>query len=199
MRRFPFALLLGVVMVLALSAFAHSAPTGAQTDAVKIRVDTVKTTPAVITVNVAETAPAILRTADNPQAAPVIGIGLTFLFIIGHLTYLRSPLKYCDTQRFTNSTGGDLAAGAWVAIEDIYGILLENTANGAEGVVIVGTDSQGYECAKDAVAVAAGEDAYLIVASSLVTNVVGANIRIGRFVESAAGGVARVRTKLQQA
>lgn len=112
------------------------------------------------------------------------------------LTHLRSPLGNCGTQKFTNDTGAAIPSGAIHNAGDLYGPVLETTADGAEGVIIYRTDSQGYNSAKAAVAVTEGETAYLIIATGLVTNADGggANPQIGHFAESAGAGVARVRT-----
>lgn len=132
-------------------------------------------------------------------AAP--GAGIVFaLFVGATMEILRAPLSGTGggTLKFTNTTGGDLASEAWVVVNERLGILLEACADGEEGMIVYQTDSQGAWLQKAAVAVAEGEDAYLIIATGLVTNdpAAAANPRVGFFAEAAASGTARVRTVL---
>lgn len=115
-------------------------------------------------------------------------------FAMGSLVYLRSPLGECGTLRFTNGTGAALAAGTIILHNNKVGIVLETTANAADGVLIVRTDSQGYLAPKAAVTIAEGEAAYWDDTAKVVTNVETENTKIGYFAESAASGTARVRT-----
>ena len=133
------------------------------------------------------------------------------------IQHLRSPLKNCKTLKFT--AGADITVNTpgsgsnvfdpfFQASNQLAGFVLENVLNGADGVLIYATDSQGYLVPKATGAIALGAAVYwdpdgTRVAVTGQTNP-GAGTTtddathtfIGYAVEAAASGDANVRVQL---
>lgn len=94
-----------------------------------------------------------------------------------------SELKY--------TPGGAVPAGEFTVVNDINGFPIANLVASEEGVLITKADK--VMAAKDAtVAVNAGEKAYFNTTNNNMTNVVGANILSGHFVEDAVSAATEV-------
>lgn len=112
---------------------------------------------------------------------------------------LRSPLSACKTMRFTNDSGGDLTSGDYYLENETFGLVLEDTADTEDGVMVTETGSQGVVVAKAAVAIEEGEDAFYDDGNTNFTNDGTGNLQnVGYFCEPAAMGAATVRVVLQQ-
>lgn len=93
-------------------------------------------------------------------------------------------LRSAEYRELQFTPGSPIAAGEFFQLNDINGFPLVDLVSGKLGVLI--TKAQKVKAAKDTgVAVLAGEKAFFILASNIVTNVVGTNILIGHFVEDA--------------
>ena len=56
---------------------------------------------------------------------------------------LRAALSQCSAMRFTNSSGGTLAADSLYKVGSVCGIVSEDVLNGAEGILITRAPSAG--------------------------------------------------------
>lgn len=97
----------------------------------------------------------------------LIGLALPFVGIFFVDTYgLKAPLGNCKTHAFTAGQAYDVydsnqyPTPQFIAVGDVAGFLLESVANGATGVLITQTDSQGYVAQKATGAIADGEAVY---------------------------------------
>lgn len=79
---------------------------------------------------------------------------------------LKAPLGNCKTHAFTAGQAydvydsNDYPTPQFIAVEDVAGFLLESVANGATGILITQTDSQGYVCQKATGAINDGQAVY---------------------------------------
>ena len=121
------------------------------------------------------------------------------------LPQLKGFYDSCTPQRFT--AAADQSQGDVVVNNGRVGVVVDDVASGDDGLYVVGTDVHGVEVPHAAVACARDEDAYWdedgdpvggTAGTGAVTNVAaaGANIRIGRFAQSAAVGDAKAVVEL---
>lgn len=156
----------------------------------------------------------LVQAAQVEALKPIITQGFTVLgFIaVGVLLNLRSPLKHCQTKRFT--AGSDITVIATdgtvtpvlVAVGDVQGFVLENVLSGENGVIVYRTDSQGYIVPAATAAIADGAAVYWDPDGDPVGGVAGSgaatstddatHIFIGYAMEAKGGGDATVRTQL---
>lgn len=108
--------------------------------------------------------------------------------------FLYSPMEKALTKKFTNGTGGALVGGTFFAVGSNYGIVLDDTPDGEDGVLILAADDIAVPKTAGE-AYTDGENLYYDVANEVVTNLDGggANPWRGRANADTAGADATVR------
>lgn len=110
------------------------------------------------------------------------------------LQFLKASVSDCERIPFTNGTGGALTGGALHEEGDFNGIVMDDTPDGNEGVLITRVPPPGVYALKAAVAIAIHDSLYYDATNDVVTNTdnTGANAFIGKSLAAAASGDARV-------
>lgn len=157
---------------------------------------------------------AIMQGAHAEVLHQIAAQGMTVLGFItlGVLLNLRSPLKHCQTKRFT--AGSDITVidadgvitPVLLVVGDVQGFVLENVLSGANGVIVYRTDSQGYIVPAATAAIGDGVGVYWDPDGDPVGGTAGSgaatatddatHIFIGYAMEAKGGGDATVRTQL---
>ena len=117
---------------------------------------------------------------------------------------LRASMAICSTVKFTNGSGGTLTAEQLYKVEDLVGVVVQETINGAEGVLIHRAPSPGVLLPKtvDATGVfAAGDNVYYDATAGKVVNSTdkSGNIWIGQAVVAAVQADTTVQVDLDGA
>lgn len=104
---------------------------------------------------------------------------------------LKTDLASCDTVKITNSTGGEIAAESMHQEGKLIGVVIQKTANLAEGVLVYRAPSRGVAvpCPADATGVfAVGDAAFYDAGNKQVVNNAGKTgcIYCGNALEAAA-------------
>ena len=99
----------------------------------------------------------------------------------GEACEFRGPIGECDVIDFV--ADADYVKGDVIAVEDALGVLVEDTDDTEDGVLVVHGPIKGPMAA---VTIVAGEDAYFDSGNSVFTNVVGSNRKCGHFDEARA-------------
>ncbi|MEL6706003.1 MAG: DUF2190 family protein [Bacteroidota bacterium] len=116
---------------------------------------------------------------------------------------LRGDFSLATTQRFTASA--DVSDGDLVVENDRVGIAFDDTANGAEGIMIVATDGKGILMPKTTGAISRNARVYFdadgnpiggTAGSGAMTATATDNVLVGYAVEAAASGDAEVLVHL---
>lgn len=108
---------------------------------------------------------------------------------------LFAPLQDYDVHPFT--AGADYVAGDFVEIGQIRGVVVEDVANGAEGLAIVGTPACGMNVDKEtSLAITAGDILYYDATNDVVDKT-NTNAFFGYAVASAGSSDVLVRARFQ--
>lgn len=119
------------------------------------------------------------------------------------LQKLKGDQRAAKRVRFT--AGADTDAGAVVTVGDRVGVVLHDTANGAEGIAFVATDEKGIQMPKTTGAInnqvkvywdADGNPVGGVAGSGAVTTTASGNKFIGYAAEAAASGDAEVTVEM---
>ena len=103
---------------------------------------------------------------------------------------IRTDLRYCDTVKFTNSTGSEIAAETMIKVGKLIGLTIQKAADGEESVLVYRVPPHGIEvpCPADATGVfAVGDAVYFDETNNQVVNNAGksGNIFCGNAIEAA--------------